>query len=265
MQKSQKSFVIPLTVIVIILLIILSGEYTYKNHKFNSFDKSDIATTTATSTIVGNDRDTHDCIGSAGYSWCAEKNKCLRVWEEKCEAISIATTTNETANWETYKNNKYGFEFKYPTTILDTPYSDNSGILRIVFTNKLNKAIYDQQKLVPITEEPSGFPLGTIIYPDLYIYVVDKSQGRDLPDYSQTPGWYKFNFGGYTGFKAKEGIGGPNFIMSIKLPDGSYISDIEMNKSKIISCEKGLCGERLDDQQNKKLFDQIISTFKSIK
>lgn len=35
--------------------------------------------------IVGNDRDEHGCIGSAGYSWCALKDKCLRVWEEKCE------------------------------------------------------------------------------------------------------------------------------------------------------------------------------------
>lgn len=34
--------------------------------------------------IVGNDRDEHGCIGSAGYSWCEEKQKCLRTWEESC-------------------------------------------------------------------------------------------------------------------------------------------------------------------------------------
>lgn len=34
--------------------------------------------------LVGNDRDEHGCIGSAGYSWCEEKQKCLRVWEENC-------------------------------------------------------------------------------------------------------------------------------------------------------------------------------------
>lgn len=34
--------------------------------------------------LVGNDRDEHGCIGSAGYSWCEVKQKCLRVWEEKC-------------------------------------------------------------------------------------------------------------------------------------------------------------------------------------
>jgi len=34
--------------------------------------------------LVGGDRDEHGCIGSAGYSWCAEKQKCLRIWEEPC-------------------------------------------------------------------------------------------------------------------------------------------------------------------------------------
>ena len=40
--------------------------------------------------IVGGDRDSHGCIGSAGYSWCEAKQKCLRQWEEKCEAVLSA-------------------------------------------------------------------------------------------------------------------------------------------------------------------------------
>jgi len=35
--------------------------------------------------IVGGDKDEHGCLGSAGYTWCEEKEKCLRVWEEPCE------------------------------------------------------------------------------------------------------------------------------------------------------------------------------------
>ena len=35
--------------------------------------------------VVGGDKDEHGCIGSAGYSWCEPKQKCLRVWEENCE------------------------------------------------------------------------------------------------------------------------------------------------------------------------------------
>jgi hypothetical protein len=35
--------------------------------------------------IAGNDRDEYGCIPSAGYTWCEEKDKCLRTWEEECE------------------------------------------------------------------------------------------------------------------------------------------------------------------------------------
>lgn len=35
--------------------------------------------------LVGNDKDKHGCIGSAGYTWCEIKQRCLRTWEEKCE------------------------------------------------------------------------------------------------------------------------------------------------------------------------------------
>jgi len=34
---------------------------------------------------LGGDKDRHGCIGSAGYTWCEAKKKCIRPWEEKCE------------------------------------------------------------------------------------------------------------------------------------------------------------------------------------
>lgn len=36
------------------------------------------------SPILGGDKDEHGCIGSAGYTWCEIKQKCLRIWEEPC-------------------------------------------------------------------------------------------------------------------------------------------------------------------------------------
>jgi hypothetical protein len=39
--------------------------------------------------LVGNDRDEHGCIPSAGYTWCEEKQKCLREWEEACVSDEI--------------------------------------------------------------------------------------------------------------------------------------------------------------------------------
>lgn len=34
---------------------------------------------------VGDDRDDHGCIGSAGYQWCPSTQKCQRMWEEYCK------------------------------------------------------------------------------------------------------------------------------------------------------------------------------------
>jgi hypothetical protein len=45
--------------------------------------------------MVGNDRDEHGCIGSAGYSWCEAKQKCLRTWEEQCEESAEEDTSQE--------------------------------------------------------------------------------------------------------------------------------------------------------------------------
>ncbi len=36
--------------------------------------------------IIGGDTDEGGCLIGAGYSWCEVKQKCLRVWEEPCEA-----------------------------------------------------------------------------------------------------------------------------------------------------------------------------------
>ncbi|OGJ84823.1 hypothetical protein A2529_00680 [Candidatus Peribacteria bacterium RIFOXYD2_FULL_58_15] len=34
---------------------------------------------------IGGQTDAHGCYISAGYSWCATKQECIRSWEEKCE------------------------------------------------------------------------------------------------------------------------------------------------------------------------------------
>lgn len=44
-----------------------------------------------TAMMPGSDRDSHGCIGSAGYSWCEPKQKCLREWEEACAAAAPTT------------------------------------------------------------------------------------------------------------------------------------------------------------------------------
>ena len=79
------------------LLLILVGVYFYATRNKQSDNSASapsessapIATatpeaTTSTSPLAGGDKDEHGCIGSAGYSWCAAKKKCIRVFEEDC-------------------------------------------------------------------------------------------------------------------------------------------------------------------------------------
>jgi DNA-binding PucR family transcriptional regulator len=35
---------------------------------------------------IGGDKDKHGCLIAAGYTWCESKQKCLRTWEEGCNA-----------------------------------------------------------------------------------------------------------------------------------------------------------------------------------
>lgn len=80
--------------------------------------------------IVGGDRDEHGCIGSAGYSWCEVKQKCLRIWEEKCEAQQPSQSVN---NNIVETNNQFAFELysKYQSkagNIFFSPYSISTAL-----------------------------------------------------------------------------------------------------------------------------------------
>ena len=44
---------------------------------------------------LGGDKDEHGCIGSAGYTWNEEKEKCIRPWEEEITQQTKAPETEE--------------------------------------------------------------------------------------------------------------------------------------------------------------------------
>ena len=76
--------------------------------------------------LIGGQKDAHGCLIPAGYSWCEAKQKCLRPWEETCVAASTTQSTSiDTSNWKTYKNDQYGFEFKYPGNVSDISIDTN--------------------------------------------------------------------------------------------------------------------------------------------
>jgi len=52
--------------------------------------------TKKTEKLIGGDKDEHGCLIAAGYSWCEAKQKCLRIWEEPCEAVAATPTIDET-------------------------------------------------------------------------------------------------------------------------------------------------------------------------
>ncbi len=94
--------------LIIVIVAILVGGYVFakKAGYLPENGKSYIV-----QSLLGGDKDEHGCIGSAGYSWCEAKQKCLRVWEEKCEISAI-----DVSDWEKYTNDEFGFEFSYPKT-----------------------------------------------------------------------------------------------------------------------------------------------------
>ena len=80
-------------VIVIFFAVVGYSAYTLGVKKQTNTSPSNITPSivspTQTQMLVGGDKDEHGCIPSAGYSWCAPKNKCLRIWEENCyESVS---------------------------------------------------------------------------------------------------------------------------------------------------------------------------------
>jgi hypothetical protein len=73
-----------LAVLLITLFIILVSAVIFFRISNHSISPSAFPSSPGTP-MVGSDRDEHGCIGSAGYTWCPAKSKCLRVWEEKCQ------------------------------------------------------------------------------------------------------------------------------------------------------------------------------------
>ncbi|TJZ52508.1 hypothetical protein FAZ15_19150 [Sphingobacterium olei] len=43
--------------------------------------------------LVGNDRDSNDCIASAGYTWSKIKQTCVRPWEDGIELRNLNTSS----------------------------------------------------------------------------------------------------------------------------------------------------------------------------
>lgn len=74
-----------------IIVVVVTGYFI-----FNKFGQND------NNQIIGGDKDEHGCIGSAGYSWCEAKQKCLRTFEEFCsdQVVDLVKKIKEASNVE---------------------------------------------------------------------------------------------------------------------------------------------------------------------
>lgn len=44
--------------------------------------------------LLGNCNDEYGCATCAGYKWCEGLQKCVRLWEEKCDDVDYVSETN---------------------------------------------------------------------------------------------------------------------------------------------------------------------------
>jgi hypothetical protein len=64
----------------------------------NSNTATDAKQDTAQIQIVGNDKDEHNCKGSAGYNWSIVKNNCIRIFEDGIRLNAIAKGIDTTTS-----------------------------------------------------------------------------------------------------------------------------------------------------------------------
>lgn len=64
--------------------------------------------------VVGNDRDEHGCIGSAGYVWSTLRQECIRTWEVGIEMQHAQTPDPTTAAYLVAKEGSSDMEIFLP-------------------------------------------------------------------------------------------------------------------------------------------------------
>lgn len=82
--------------------------------------------------LVGGDRDEHGCIASAGYSWSALRNNCIRLFEEGTRLEPAAAVKNKTISaFVVFDKTKPDAELFVPgqnVTLLMAPLKDNKDV-----------------------------------------------------------------------------------------------------------------------------------------
>jgi len=96
-SNQGKPIIMKKLLVFIVVVVLAVGIYWYLQNNILFWPTSQKNIPTPTPNIIGGDRDVHGCIGSAGYSWCGAKQKCLRPFEEFCpdQATRVATAVQK--------------------------------------------------------------------------------------------------------------------------------------------------------------------------
>jgi len=93
-KQKTVSTLVGIIIIIVATAILFGGVFAWQYFA----TKVQVPTKTV---LVGGDKDSHGCIGSAGYTWCEKKQKCLRVWEEDCNILSDVYPIYSDLKWST--------------------------------------------------------------------------------------------------------------------------------------------------------------------
>lgn len=67
---------------------------------------------------IGGSKDAHGCLVGAGYSWCEEKNTCIRQWETYCTAATPKKVTYACADAKTIQATFYPTDDRFVDLVL---------------------------------------------------------------------------------------------------------------------------------------------------
>ncbi len=92
--------------------------------------------------IIGGDKDKHGCLIAAGYSWCEEKQKCIRTWEEPCSPDeTCGTASGKNMSFDDAKKIALESECSRTGTLKDNHFcNENSGTWWIDLEPNENKS-----------------------------------------------------------------------------------------------------------------------------
>ena len=138
----------------------------------------------------------------------ADKNGCIRLlgsgcicsdcgngicenWENKCNCPEDCGEKDETADWKTYRNEEYGFEFQYPDKINEKEISVGYNIepdfthepisLLLVEFPYLEKLLFQEQSINPHLSFTDN-----MCYANFYIEVIKKEPSFSLEEIKQS-------------------------------------------------------------------------------